>query len=222
MKILLGLLLTLLSVNSFAGISSNFGMTSDYVWRGQTQTKNGAAVQGGMDYEHSSGFSAGTWISNVAGLGAEADFYASYSHPFTDNVSASLGGTLYHYTKSGASDTSEVNVGFTLWMFDLSANYISDYFGSKSSSWYYSLATSIDLVEKQGLVLSLALGQTTFDKEASAGSADYIDYKISLDRTMSEYTVSLFYTDTNRKTTDGSVKSDTEDHVYGVSVGRSF
>jgi uncharacterized protein (TIGR02001 family) len=35
------------------------------MWRGQTQTNNQPAIQGGLDVAHESGFYAGTWVSNV-------------------------------------------------------------------------------------------------------------------------------------------------------------
>lgn len=46
-------------------ISANIGALSNYIWRGVTQTQDGAAVQGGLDFTHSSGFYIGTWASNV-------------------------------------------------------------------------------------------------------------------------------------------------------------
>ena len=46
-------------------ISANIGVVSNYIWRGVTQTGDQAAVQGGLDYSHESGFYAGTWASNV-------------------------------------------------------------------------------------------------------------------------------------------------------------
>jgi uncharacterized protein (TIGR02001 family) len=45
--------------------SANIGAVSNYIWRGVTQTGDQAAVQGGIDVAHESGFYAGTWISNV-------------------------------------------------------------------------------------------------------------------------------------------------------------
>lgn len=217
--------LFLVSAVAYAGLSSNFTVTSDYIWRGQTQTSNGPAVQGGMDYDHSSGFSVGTWLSNVSTFGTEADFYGKYSHSFSDSFAASLGVTFYHYTKSGTSDSSEVNLGFDIGMIALSINYMDDYLGTNSNSWYYNVSTSFDLLKDDGLALSVALGYTTFDKSGTVvGSEDYVDYLISLDRTIKEYTVSLFYTDTNRdsvNTTTG-VSTEAEDHTYGISASRSF
>lgn len=46
-------------------ISANIGVVSNYVWRGVSQTQDGAAVQGGLDFTHESGFYLGTWASNV-------------------------------------------------------------------------------------------------------------------------------------------------------------
>ena len=40
-----------------AELSANIGVTSNYVWRGVSQTGNDAAVSGGIDYAHDSGFS---------------------------------------------------------------------------------------------------------------------------------------------------------------------
>jgi uncharacterized protein (TIGR02001 family) len=45
--------------------SANIGAVSNYIWRGVTQTQDGAAVQGGLDVAHESGFYAGTWASNI-------------------------------------------------------------------------------------------------------------------------------------------------------------
>jgi len=45
--------------------SANIGVVSNYIWRGVTQTQDGAAVQGGLDFTHESGFYAGVWASNI-------------------------------------------------------------------------------------------------------------------------------------------------------------
>ena len=219
------LLFTLfLSAPAFAGLSSNFGVVSDYVWRGQTQTNHGAAVQGGLDYEHASGFSIGTWASNVyvdsTENQTELDVYASYSYSFNDDFAVSVGGIFYHYTQHPGSDTFESNIGFDFYMFNLSVNHTEEYFGNKSSSMYYVLSTELALLKSQGLSVGLSVGSTTFDKENVVGSEDYIDYKVSLNKTAADYTVGIFYTDTDRETTPTATKPD--DHTVGVSAGRSF
>jgi uncharacterized protein (TIGR02001 family) len=46
-------------------VSANIGVVSNYIWRGVTQTQDGAAVQGGLDYSNANGFYLGTWASNI-------------------------------------------------------------------------------------------------------------------------------------------------------------
>jgi uncharacterized protein (TIGR02001 family) len=45
--------------------SWNLGATSQYVFRGLSQTDGKPALQGGFDYAHSNGFYCGTWLSNI-------------------------------------------------------------------------------------------------------------------------------------------------------------
>ncbi|RLA37810.1 MAG: hypothetical protein DRR03_01810 [Gammaproteobacteria bacterium] len=41
-----------------AEIAANVALTSDYVWRGVSQTNEDPAILGGFDYEHDSGLEA--------------------------------------------------------------------------------------------------------------------------------------------------------------------
>ena len=45
--------------------SANVTLTSDYVFRGVSQTDEDPAIQGGFDLSHDSGFYIGAWASNV-------------------------------------------------------------------------------------------------------------------------------------------------------------
>ena len=47
-------------------LTANVGFASQYIFRGLTQTNGKPAVQGGVDYAHSSGFYVGTWLSNIS------------------------------------------------------------------------------------------------------------------------------------------------------------
>ena len=86
-------------------ISGNFGITSDYRFRGVSQTNKGPAFQGGFDITHKSGFAAGVWGSNVSewtapqGAGLETDIYASYSKEVV-GIGLSVGGISYMYPGS--------------------------------------------------------------------------------------------------------------------------
>ena len=51
-----------------AEITTNLGATSDYRYRGISQTQNAPAIQGGIDYTNKNGFYAGNWNSSVSSL----------------------------------------------------------------------------------------------------------------------------------------------------------
>jgi len=134
------LLLTIVSLPSFASVSANVSFTSDYIWRGMTQS-DGPAIQGGFDYASDGGFYAGIWGSNVNfndGAGSELDYYFGYgfdmggvgvdigyiAYDYPDNdsdlnfeeiyVGLSMGdlGLLYASGVDGAPDYMEVSYGF--------------------------------------------------------------------------------------------------------------
>jgi len=63
-------------------ISANVALTSNYVWRGMTQSQDSPAIQGGFDLGYE-GIYAGVWGSNVnygSNVSLEADFYAGYAN----------------------------------------------------------------------------------------------------------------------------------------------
>ena len=49
-------------------ITGNFGIYSQYIFRGLTQTDQKPAFQGGFDYAHTNGIYLGTWGSNISWL----------------------------------------------------------------------------------------------------------------------------------------------------------
>jgi len=67
---------------SEVGVSANMAITSNYVWRGMSQTKNSPAIQGGVDLDYK-GFYLGVWGSNIefgdAKASLEADVYLGYA-----------------------------------------------------------------------------------------------------------------------------------------------
>ena len=91
--------LALSAGHAFAGSGSfayNIGATSDYVFRGLSQTNGDPAIQGGIDYGNGM-FYAGTWASNVSfGHDYELDLYAGVK-PTVGKFSFDLGAITYQY-----------------------------------------------------------------------------------------------------------------------------
>jgi len=97
--------------------SANIGAVSNYIWRGVSQTGDEAAIQGGLDAAHESGFYAGTWASNVDfgedEANYELDAYLGYDFTLPDE-NASLGlNAIYYAYPDGDSDIDFAEIGIS-------------------------------------------------------------------------------------------------------------
>jgi len=124
---------------STAAESSAFAaLTSNYVFRGQTQTKDGAAIQGGYDIKQSKddmGWYAGAFASNV-NKGIEVDVFGGWKGAFgtQPNLGYDVGGVFYKYTDSNFSpDITELYAGL-----NYETAYVKLYMGSGSGISNYN------------------------------------------------------------------------------------
>ena len=88
--------------------SGNVALTTDYHWRGMTQTDRDMAIQGGFDLSTDSGFYAGTWASNVdfnnsSDTNIEWDLYAGYGFEAA-GLGFDVGVIQYLYPDSDSDD----------------------------------------------------------------------------------------------------------------------
>lgn len=98
--------------------SANIGAVSNYIWRGVTQTSDQAAVQGGLDVTHESGFYAGTWVSNVDfddGAAEEISGIVAYD-PETDSFATDDDGNLIVTGTTSGSDPASANYELDLYL----------------------------------------------------------------------------------------------------------
>ncbi len=112
-------------------ISANVALASEYRFRGVDLSGGNLAIQGGVDFSHSSGFYIGTWASNLdddtVGFGStELDVYAGFGGSLGEGLSYDIGGIYYLYPDavSGAeTDYFEVygSLGFGLGPAELTA-----------------------------------------------------------------------------------------------------
>jgi uncharacterized protein (TIGR02001 family) len=109
------LLVGILSLPTFASVSANVSFTSDYIWRGMTQS-DGPAIQGGFDYAAESGFYAGIWGSNVNfndGAGSELDYYFGYGFE-AGAIGIDLGYVAFDYPdNTDGLDFEEIVIGLS-------------------------------------------------------------------------------------------------------------
>ncbi len=163
--------------------SGNLAITSDYVWRGLSQTGGKAAIQGGYDVSHSSGLSAGVWASNVSSATGELeiDVYGNYGFKL-GAFDASIG--YLNYTYNTAQNFSEANVSLAYNGLTLKYSFaVNDTYNLGD---YYEINYSYDVASVKGLNLGLHYGQWV--------DADY-DYAIALSYPVLGFTASVTYSD---------------------------
>ena len=97
-----------------AEFESNVALSSDYIWRGMTQTAEEPAISGGFDIAGESGLYFGTWASNVEfgdGAALELDWYAGYANELENGVSYDFGYLAYTYPGEDSLDFEEIYLG---------------------------------------------------------------------------------------------------------------
>lgn len=200
--------------------SANVGLTTDYIFRGISQTSTNPAIQGGIDYAHASGLYAGVWGSNVSWIadsGAvaagsvtmELDTYFGIRNSFSGDFTYDVGFIRYNYLGSytaaagfARADTDEVYgaIGYK-W---ISAKYshglgkfltVPDARGTS----YFEINASIPVAET-GITLNAHAGKQKYKGPTAAAFANtptYTDYKVGISKDFSGYVVGVAYTDTN-------------------------
>ena len=174
-----------------AEFSANIGVTSDYLWRGFTQSGHEAAVSGGLDYSHNfvegngstHGFYAGTWLSSLGNTtdaagntGTEVDGYLGLAGEIA-GFGYDVGYIYYAYMQLEDFDFSEIYANLSWnWLSGGVAYTVDSDAGGDDDHIYGYIAATLDL----GLLTpqltdwstTLTLGTYDFD----GGSVDDYDH----------------------------------------------
>jgi uncharacterized protein (TIGR02001 family) len=89
-------------------VGGHVAATTDYVFRGVSQTRGGSAAQADLHYKTPSGWFAGAWASTVdlnpgAGATFELNAYAGRAWPAGDDWNARVTAVQYVYPNDGAA-----------------------------------------------------------------------------------------------------------------------
>jgi uncharacterized protein (TIGR02001 family) len=147
-------------------LTYNAGVVTDYRYRGITQSRNEAAVQGGVDYAHKSGFYVGAWASTIKWIadysysgGAktgtdisgnmELDVYGGYKFDLAKDVTMDVGFLRYQYvgnTLEKTGGTARSNYG------DANTNevYTAITIGPITAKYSYSLGDLFGYIDSKG------------------------------------------------------------------------
>jgi uncharacterized protein (TIGR02001 family) len=172
-----------------AELSANAAITSNYIWRGVTQTQDEAAGQGGIDWGHDSGLYVGTWVSNVAfgdtntDNGYEMDVYAGFGGE-AGGLGYDLGVITYQYPITPEFNFTEAYISGTMSIVTLGLAYTVDAASGNDGGVFDSgdmyVNGSLDFPAGK-TDMSIYAGTYMFENDGgTAGEVDYVHYGASI------------------------------------------
>ena len=222
-----------------AGVTSTWTATSDYDFRGITQSAGDPALQASIDYAHPSGWYIGAWASNIkfgvdesaSGLSdpkIETDVYTGFTKTLESGLSYDVGGVFYGYPEESTFNYFELyaGVGFTAksgmsikGKLFYSPDFGGDATPGNTSAEYLSADASFPLPQNFSITAhagySFGNYWDSFLKDAALGDK-YFDYSVGVGYTAGKFSLSL-------KWIDGSdlKESDGTPHDFFSSEGRA-
>ncbi|MCH7382650.1 TorF family putative porin [Acinetobacter dispersus] len=181
-------------------LSGNVALASEYRWRGQTQSKNDAALQSNFLLNHSSGFYAAAFASNVD-FGDEAhlelDPFIGYTTPISlGKFQPTLDIGMLRYNYVGKSDLNYNEYYLKMIIkhalndndsFSPSMSYAPQYGGKATrqnvgedvNNWYFNILYSTPIAETNfGAVASLGYSKASQAIYGGNAKDHFIDWKI--------------------------------------------
>jgi len=202
-------------------LAGNAGLSSDYRFRGFTQTGYQPAFQGGFEVAHKSGFYAGNWNSNVEqalyrGATLEMDLYGGYKFEAA-GVGVDLGAITCRYpTRAdtgnlGAIHHDELYLGLSYAFMSAKFSYgLSNYFGlgdgttvSTKGNCYLDLSATRDLGHGWGINAHYGHQSIRNATDPVIGLKDLAvdDYKLGVTKDLKGWVLAASYIGTSRKDT---------------------
>ena len=204
---------------SEVGVSANMAITSNYVWRGMTQTDDSPAIQGGFDLDYK-GVYVGVWGSNInfgdTKASLEADVYVGYANEIA-NFSYDVGYVQYMYPNA----TDEYNFGEAYAKLGYDFEVVS-----VGAAYYLGVDTNdaADVAddwepENAWEVSASAPLPMEFSVDATYGDYDTSGsyYLVGLNKSFGKFDFTLAYTDN-----DGNGDSDSEQDNFVATMATSF
>lgn len=216
--------------------SANVSLTSDYLFRGISQTNRDPAIQGGFDYSYDSSWIGdpyiGIWASNIEfAAGAsnpasiEIDYYGGITGEFSNGLVWDVGGIYYHYPSQnedvgGDYDYVESYGGLAYTFagslaptFSTYVYYSPDFFGEAGDGLYVTPSLSLSL--PHGFGLSFAYGYQDVDD-----IGEYQHWNVGLSKSLGPVSLGLTYSDTfdNKDFCTGTDLCD-DTLMFSVSAG---
>jgi uncharacterized protein (TIGR02001 family) len=196
------------SEESSSPFSLTYGVTTDYVFRGVSQSDNSAAFQAGATYTAPFGLYAGVWGSNVdfgeGGPNFEVDYTVGWNKDLSDSWNLDLGVNRYTYV---GSSSGYGNIDYNEYLAKVTWNgpvtvsgllgYADDYSNSDAKQTYSAVEASYDIGDT-GFSVGASVGYTTIKAKENEWPrrSDYYDGSVSVSKGFGPATATLGYYDT--------------------------
>lgn len=203
-----------------AGITVTPTLTSDYDFRGLTQTLNDPAFQLGLTYEGDGGFYMGMWGSNVdfasgdagsnsgtnspgSGIGdydrpsTEIDVFLGYAWGDAENgFGFDAGGIYYSYPNAGEGNFAEFYAGIAKGPFSAKAWYSWDFANSGWGAYYLEANLAAPLADGFSLLGHLGYSDGDYwDGQYRPGRSHYMDWSVGIGYDVKGTNLSVKYVD---------------------------
>jgi uncharacterized protein (TIGR02001 family) len=193
-------------------LSFNVSVTSDYRYRGISQTRLGPALQGGADYAAANGLYVGTWLSTIKWIkdfggnaDVEWDIYGGYKGEISKDFTYDVGVLTYQYPSNDlnpSANTTEIYGALTFGVATIKYSHsVSNLFGfvDSKNSGYLDLTANFDV--GGGFTLTPHLG---YQKVAGpAKDWSYTDYAVTVSKEVSGFVLSAAIIGADTKTIGG-------------------
>lgn len=200
-------------LNDSFDASASVAFTTDYIWRGVSQTNNEPAIQGSFDLSHESGVYVGVWASSFefeTEASMELDVYGGFSREInlgSVGLTYDLGWLRYEYTSDSAANFNEIYFGATVSPVENLNVSTYWYYGVKiehtKPGEYTDMAIDYTLPESLGSIT--LLGHAGYYNQKN-GADDYWDWKGGIARDFGPFNLEVAYVDTddvNARNSDG-------------------
>jgi len=221
--------------SAWGPFSATIAVTSDYRFRGLSQSDNEAAIQGSIDYAQD-WFFAGVWASSLdfssfgdPDTSVEVDLYAGATANLSESTSGTIKAVYYAYP-----DEDIPGVDYNYWEFIASLDhdfgkaaigaefaYSPDFFGEIGDAEALTGSLTVPLwgelwIFDGGIEASAHLGEQWFEDDSVL---DYMYYDLGVSATAGVFTLDARYVDTDlSKAECGSDACDGE-FVFTLSIG---
>ncbi len=206
-----GALLAATGVVGAAEISATATLTSDYDWRGITQTQGEPAFQLGLNYAAESGLYMGVWGSNVKFANTaewetygrrpstELDIYLGYAFGDPDDgIGFDIGAIYYSYPNQGEGNFPEIYAGISKGVFDFKAWYSWDFAGSSDTAYYLDGNLNLPMANNFSFLVHLGWSGAEYHNNRwgrTAGAGEYLDWSLGVGYDVGGWTAAMRYVD---------------------------